>query len=460
MKHRILSGAGMVLLAVLVMSLLFAFGCSTSQPTSSPSSAPASTTPVSADSKILKIGVAVRFGLAWGIDTLHGMELMAEQDNKNGGLSIGGEKYKIQLVEYDSGASQDTEKTAINRLAFQDNVKFIIDVGIAPEAWVSVTEANKVIVLQWKNDFAFLPKYNYTFNGSGISPQSIAVPGWIYKNYPDAAKNYVIALPDAQLGHLLGGFLVASCQPFNVTPKTFFYPPDIQDFSSVALKVMSMNPSLFSSIGGPESQMGQMCSALRQAGYKGLFFFPPTTSSETLKNVLSPEALDGFLCSAGATEFDPPLNQSGKDYKAAWIAKYGKWENPDTAYLGSYSCLKAALQQAGSIDVDKVAAALNGGLKYDSPIGPMQMMSRPDFGNDRTVDSIGTYYIKQMTKDGQPKLLTTISPEEALSFFRTVNPALPPGATYIPQGPPPGAGGPGGPPPDAGGPGGPPPGGQ
>jgi branched-chain amino acid transport system substrate-binding protein len=428
MKNRRLSWGGILILVALVISLLLiSFGCGggQSKTTSAPSSAAQPT-------KTLDIGIAVRFSQAWGIDTLHGMEIMADKVNSDGGLTLDGDKYQIHLIEYDCGEDQKSEKTIIDRLIFQDKVKFIIEMGIAPEAWIATPESNKVIVLQWNNSFASLPTYHYVFNGSGINPQSIAIPAWIYKNYPDAAKNYVIALPDSQMGHMLGGFLVGACKPFNVSAQSFFYPNDIQDFSSVAMKVMSLNPTLFTSIGGPESQMGQMCSALRQSGYKGLFFFPPTTSSDTLKSVLSPEALDGFLCSAGSTEFEPPLTDAGIQFKSLWIAKYGKWENPNTAYLGSFSCMIAALQKAGSVDVDKVADALNNGLKYDSPIGPIQMMSRPDVGNNLTVDSVGTYYIKQMTKDGQPKLLATIGPDEAMNYFRTANPPLPAGQTYKP----------------------------
>ena len=72
-----------------------------------------------------------------------------------------------------------------------------------------------------------------------------------------------------------------------------------------------------------------------------------------------------------------------------------------------YPCLRTALQQAGSIDVDKVAAVLNSGMKFDSPQGPMMMMSRLDVGNPRTVDSVGTNYIKQIV-NGKANIIATI----------------------------------------------------
>jgi ABC-type branched-subunit amino acid transport system substrate-binding protein len=454
MKSRSLSWMGTLILMVLVMSLLFTFGCSNSPPASTPASTSTSTTPAAAETKTLKIGVALTLSMSSFIDALHEMELMVDQDNQKGGWLIGGDHYQIKLIEYDCGTTQDTEKTTINKLIFQDNVKFILTQGIVTNTWASVAESNKVLALQWDPAFAPLPTFNYVFNGNGNVPQNVAVEGWICKAYPEEVKNYVIAIPDSQIGHILGGFVESALKAFGSSPKMLFFPAETQDFGSVAAKVMSYNPTLFTCMLGPEQQTGQVFTAVRQAGYKGLFFFPPSVSAATLIETLSPEALDGLIGTAQSMEFDPPLTQTGKDFKNAWIAKYGKWDNPDMTNSVSLSCLKAALQQAGSVDVDKVASVLSNGLKYESPSSPLQMISRPDVGNDRTVDSIGTYYIKQMTRDGQLKLLATINTDEALSYFRTVYPPLPPGAT--PPGPPPGAGGPGGPPPDAGGSGGPP----
>ena len=87
---------------------------------------------------------------------------------------------------------------------------------------------------------------------------------------------------------------------------------------------------------------------------------------------------------------------SAKNFKTSWIAKYGKWEDPEVQYTSLYSCLRAALQQAGSLDTDKVADVIGNGLKYEGPTGAAQMISRPDMGNNRTVDSVTTLYFKQI----------------------------------------------------------------
>ena len=41
---------------------------------------------------------------------MRAVELMADMDNNNGGLDIGGQKYKIELVEYNNSNTREPVK--------------------------------------------------------------------------------------------------------------------------------------------------------------------------------------------------------------------------------------------------------------------------------------------------------------------------------------------------------------
>ncbi len=73
-------------------------------------------------------------------------ELIADLYNKKGGLVIGGERYKIDLIILDSKMSHEVSRAAVERLVYQDKVKFILG-DETVDAWVPVTEANKVLVV-------------------------------------------------------------------------------------------------------------------------------------------------------------------------------------------------------------------------------------------------------------------------------------------------------------------------
>jgi ABC-type branched-subunit amino acid transport system substrate-binding protein len=187
-------------------------------------------------------------------------------------------------------------------------------------------------------------------------------------------------------------------------------------------KVAQLNPGAFGASGGGPQSDALALKAAYQAGYRGQLIGIQTTLALSLTQVLPPEVLEGFINGAYPVEFDPPLTQSAKDFKATWTAKYGKWEGPNTMMINYFCCLAAALEKAGTLDTDKLASLIGSGFKFESPNGDVQMISRPDLGNNRTVDSVATSYLKRI-KGGQPTLLGTIPQEEALQYYRIAHPA-------------------------------------
>jgi ABC-type branched-subunit amino acid transport system substrate-binding protein len=179
-------------------------------------------------------------------------------------------------------------------------------------------------------------------------------------------------------------------------------------------------------VGGPVGD-SLAYKAVYQSGYRGQFFSIPGVSTQGMLQMMPAEMMEGLISVSGPEEFEPALNQVTRDFKAAWIAKYGKWEAPNIGGVATFVALKGGLEKAGSIDADKVAAAVYSGLEFESPMGPSRMINRPDLGNDRTVDCVNTTYIKQI-KSGQTTLLTTVSPDEALVYVRKAfqNPPPPP----------------------------------
>ena len=84
----------------------------------------------------LKLGVLATLsgaGTAWGMAMQGAAELAAEDVNSKGGLEVGGKKYKIEIVAYDDHYKAADALTAINRLIFDDSIKFVVGpLGSAP----------------------------------------------------------------------------------------------------------------------------------------------------------------------------------------------------------------------------------------------------------------------------------------------------------------------------------------
>ena len=289
------------------------------------------------------------------------------------------------------------------------------------------------------------PKYSYVFNATGEYALWNSSVGWFCRNYPDKTKNVVRAFPNNLIGHVMSLSTGAMWKTFGVNTTDEFFPAGSTDLSSLGTKVAGLNPTCFSCTTGDSAQDAPAYNAVYDAGYRGQFFNNVPNSVATLKQTLSPKALEGFICAAYATEFDPALTQSAKDFQAAWAAKNGEWTSPEVSLTSQYMALKTAFHQVDSIDTEKVNEVMAAGMQYDTLNGVSKLISRLDLGNAKTVDSVSTFFMKKL-HDGKAELIGTVNLDEISSDFLKANPPLAPGATP-PSGPPPGGLPPGGAPP-------------
>ena len=81
-----------------------------------------------------------------------GSGLAAEWINENGGITVNGKKYKIELLTEDNKNSAQGSAGAATKLVHRDGVKFIIGMNVPfqIEAVQSVTEKNKVLLVAAK----------------------------------------------------------------------------------------------------------------------------------------------------------------------------------------------------------------------------------------------------------------------------------------------------------------------
>ena len=421
-----------MVISLLTVILLAMYGCSPSTPATSStasvppaSTAPASVPPTQASpvAKTLVIGEIGWSGWSFGLDMKRSIEVKMDMINKAGGLQIGPDKYILQLNFYDTNGSQAGAVAAANKLVYEDHVKYTVADPNFSESYLQILQQNKVIDNAGTPSMATVkPGLDYCFFSGGANFQP-ATSAWYVKNYPNNLKNYVIVAPDNQMGHFSAeNFTGASLKALGVTPTIVYYPAGTTDLGAVATKVVSLKPTSVDCTGAGEIEDSQAVKAIWQAGYTGQFFTSSGSSSQVLSQFVPASGLSQYMGTARVTEFDPPLTQEGIDFKNGWIAKYGKWEYPGVA-LDEFNGLIAAMQQAGSLDPDKIMAVAFSGMKFTSLGVEFAMVSRPDLGNPvtKTNDSIGTTIVKSF-KDGKPFVVKTISPKEGLENYKIAFP--------------------------------------
>jgi ABC-type branched-subunit amino acid transport system substrate-binding protein len=195
-----------------------------------------------------------------------------------------------------------------------------------------------------------------------------------------------------------------------------WYPADATDLSSVGTKIVAAGCDAVSGASGPlkDSLLNKVA---RQAGFTGPIVFPVTVEAVQMLQLVPKEDIEGVVGASWDVEIDTAeQNAASKEFKAAYIAKYGKWDGPEVEAANAYWVLKAALAKAGTLDTDKVAEVIASGLTWESPCGSGQMIARPDKGISRTVMGVTSMKYK-LIKNGEATLIGQTSLEEAKAFL-------------------------------------------
>jgi ABC-type branched-subunit amino acid transport system substrate-binding protein len=329
--------------------------------------------------------------------------------NGKGGIKIGADQYAVEFIAYDTNNDQNTAMAGANKLIFEDKVQYMAADSFI-DAFATDSEANKVVIsAKSLIPPQLTPDHKYLFNTGFSNSESVVGIRWFVEKFPEK-KNIMLILPDMELGHIISEINAGVCKLYGMTVEQEFYMLGNPDMSSLGTKVKTTNPDVVCLF-----EMSPL-RAIREAGWTGQFFSVATNSVEAILATASAADIEGFIGTAYPTEFDPPLTQMATDFKAAYTTLFGKWDNPTPSDTALYTALVAALEQAQSTDPDKVAEVLGGGMKWESPCGPLMMVPRPDVGNTKTVDSVNTVYMKQVV-GGKATLLDTVDLDKAAAFF-------------------------------------------
>ena len=370
----------------------------TAAPTTSAPTTAAPTTGAPAAQKTLTLGLICDLTNSLGNQVMRWNETVVSMVNAKGGLKVGNNTYQIKTITYSNDNDFNKGVAAANRLIFQDKVKFIISHGIITSDYICpIAEPQKVITYDtttiWNSGFLDKWHYNYAMLGQGTG--ELAVAGYMVENHPEIKPQGGLAViaPDNAPGHQSVSNYSYPYKRMGCQPTYVYYPADQRDLSSLGTKIAIMNPKwVIPAISGVEN-VALALSATRNAGYAGNMFMFLTSDVGLLKPVFPPSVLEGYICSMTAMEYGDVngcMTQLASDMKNAYIQKYGNWDYADYMTSPMTLSLFAAMQKAGSIDVDAVNAALRTeGFTFDIPDGTMQMITRPDMRLDgAAVDAV------------------------------------------------------------------------
>jgi branched-chain amino acid transport system substrate-binding protein len=316
----------------------------------------------------ITVGFTVSKTGALNVDSLEqyrGFELWRDQVNAAGGIKAGGKSYKIQFTSYDDESNSKRVQQLYSRMILQDKADFLFSPyssSLAATAAVVTEQYGKIMLTTGAAEektyklgnkylfqmFAPAQFYLRTALDALKSKEPKAPIAFVYE---DAAFSVAVVTQAKEYAQQNG---------FNVVFSEA-YAPNTTDFSAILDKVIASKATVL--LGGGHYADGSTLARqlkARKASLKMVTLLVAPDSSQWVElgdagvGVSVPSQWEPQV--KVKPQFGPTVEQFAKDYQA----KYNSEASYESA--GGYASgliLQHAVEQAGALDSDKVAAALN-----------------------------------------------------------------------------------------------------
>jgi len=358
---------------------------------------------------VLRIGSLNPLIIKEGLEQKKWHELLTKIVNEQGGLKVGGKTYKLEFFTYDV-AFEDPTKTmaALQKAIHQDGVKILINnFGSVDSIVANQADQNKVLVLgMGPSDEPVTTKHQYFFRPVG----GFYIAGTNYLIAHDfvkkGAKSSVVCTIDTENGRVTAERYgnAEKLAGLKVLPPIFF-STDTVDFGPIATKIKSLNPDMvdFGVNFGPT--ILNLAVALKDVGWKGFIFPGSILSNDLIKNIYA--KVGDWFDGAETLYLDPrgiPEVIEKPEMKALvdrYIKEYGDFQTDGCYWVSSWFVMMDAIKATQSVDPTVLKGYLEKGPKPSLGMGGyIQLFARPDIGQLRTVDGMGSTG-RGITKNGK-----------------------------------------------------------
>ena len=361
--------------------------------------------------KIGGIGPLSGGGTAWGLSLNRGVQMAIDEVNAAGGLKVGDKTYKPKLVMLDDAYTAIGGRTAADRLIKLEHVGFVLGPIGSPSVLgaLSATGPGKTLMLSdgfaeniLKNDAHAAYNFRTISTTIEFAPAMIK---WLHETHPEVKKVGLLGTNDAT-GQAVLPMLTKFYNDQGIEVWTDSFDRGTQEFTPLITRMMAQHIDLFDLNSNSPTDAGLMLKQARQSGYKGIVWQVGGPAVSEIMSSVGPLA-EGFL-SLELFDFSSEVGQKfADDYHKQWP---GVVNAQTPLWCNAAKLLFAAMQRAGSIDVEKVRAALPETEGYDSGvIGPAVWGGQASYGVNHQL--LVPVWIAGV-KDGKEIILAKIVPEK------------------------------------------------
>jgi ABC-type branched-subunit amino acid transport system substrate-binding protein len=359
MKKILYYAMGLILLSGLVI------GASVPQPAfaQTPAPKPKPATPQPGE---IRIGLNVTSSgpaAAWGITYSKTITAQVEDINSEGGLLVGGKRYRIRVFEYDSKRDPATSLENAKKLIFTDKVMAIMHHGgVCVTPTLPILSENKIVSMDI-NTGAVVLRWPYNFV---IIPATSVISINAYKDYvkrfgvkkvaeinPDNDSGYGAEVDDMRAAKQLGVEVVSHQ----------FFPDDTTDFYPILTKAIAAKPDMIVIGLGSPGHVPIIIKQARELGWKGPMGMTQGAvgAVETVVKMAG-DAAEDFVWTSPCHADRRFMSKQENEWMDYWLRRWGQPFIPDS-FLSykQFNLWVQALKKASSLNPDKITKALETG---------------------------------------------------------------------------------------------------
>ena len=396
--------------------------------------------PAAAGQKTLKIGVlGVMRGPAasWGLVNKYCAETTAEMYNQQGGVELGGERYRIEIVSIDDQLDPKLALAGAEQMLGQ-GIRYIIGPNVDTTAAVIIPllrSNNAVNIAYGFGRYLYAPPQRHSILGMVASYQaSPIIYDYLKKSKGIRSVSFVARREADSLNQRDENVIEARRQGLVVVSSSYTYEPGTLDFKPVMARVLAgrdpppVLKGITGQLGGPTAPVGGTADlvelsgvapadapliliALRELGYKGLVCTETAQDALLLRD--AGEAANGFISVGGAStpEMRSPYMD---DFVQRYTARAGRWHDEAGTKVYGLEMILRTLQSVGPQELADATGFLDAipGFTIDDPFfkekRPLRYSGERTFNQQR---QIGVPLVVNEFRDGtfQPLFVGSVA---------------------------------------------------
>jgi branched-chain amino acid transport system substrate-binding protein len=342
--------------------------------------------------KTLKVGMIMPLSgpiSIVGVGLTRAVELYFDKVNEEGGLAIGGDTYKIQLIAEDSKIDPTVAATAAKKLIHKDGAQFVFGSISPPEAaaiYQVSSKAKALHVITWidapgvPGDIS--PKKPYAVRLISTSNANWEMDyDFLRKTYPEAKKLFLV-VPDVGLP-IEKAKKLAEEKGLTVLGHEI-WKLGVEDFIPYYTKALATKPDVIQAMNS--AQAGFQLRTARQLGFKGVFISDSPLAPGIFLSIVGPEGSHDVITNGmDFTKATPSMKES----MDRWQKKFKEPYFEDAPITWSEAeVFVQALKKANSVKPEKVMAAFDSMTapgSFQTCWGPAHMGGAKSFGVNRVL---------------------------------------------------------------------------